>query len=131
MPIGSRISQEARTMPFTCLPRHVSECLWVLGPWVRHRHHLVFSWLLVLHLVDGDRATLKELSRHGPAHLAYQHGRRLLCAAYGCAKTLLWWFADHALQAFPPPDRKSTRLNSSHVKISYAVFCLKKKKIDK
>src|SRR5207302_6259582 len=28
----------------------------------------------------------------------------------------------------PSPDRKSTRLNSSHVKISYAVFCLKKKK---
>src|SRR5690606_29805633 len=27
-----------------------------------------------------------------------------------------------------PKDRKSTRLNSSHVKISYAVFCLKKKK---
>src|SRR5690606_41293243 len=26
-------------------------------------------------------------------------------------------------------DRKSTRLNSSHVKISYAVFCLKKKKM--
>src|SRR5207302_6812468 len=26
-----------------------------------------------------------------------------------------------------PGDRKSTRLNSSHVKISYAVFCLKKK----
>src|SRR5437870_9634637 len=26
-----------------------------------------------------------------------------------------------------PPDRKSTRLNSSHVAISYAVFCLKKK----
>src|SRR5690606_42129174 len=27
-------------------------------------------------------------------------------------------------------DRKSTRLNSSHVKISYAVFCLKKKRIN-
>src|SRR5438874_3319611 len=27
-----------------------------------------------------------------------------------------------------PQDRKSTRLNSSHVEISYAVFCLKKKK---
>src|SRR3712207_8102827 len=26
------------------------------------------------------------------------------------------------------PDRKSTRLNSSHANISYAVFCLKKKK---
>src|SRR5690606_41409346 len=33
------------------------------------------------------------------------------------------WFADASGQ-----DRKSTRLNSSHVKISYAVFCLKKKK---
>src|SRR5204862_6597906 len=28
----------------------------------------------------------------------------------------------------PEEDRKSTRLNSSHVEISYAVFCLKKKK---
>src|SRR5690349_22723924 len=30
-----------------------------------------------------------------------------------------------------PLDRKSTRLNSSHVEISYAVFCLKKKKKSK
>src|SRR5688500_19068440 len=29
----------------------------------------------------------------------------------------------------PPQDRKSTRLNSSHLVISYAVFCLKKQKI--
>src|SRR5256885_13161408 len=29
----------------------------------------------------------------------------------------------------PPEDRKSTRLNSSHLVISYAVFCLKKKKV--
>src|SRR3989442_11025869 len=39
--------------------------------------------------------------------------------------------ADEAhLHALDPPqlDRKSTRLNSSHVRISYAVFCLKKKK---
>src|SRR3989442_10533378 len=36
----------------------------------------------------------------------------------------------HARRAWslPPTDRKSTRLNSSHVRISYAVFCLKKKK---
>src|SRR5690606_41601098 len=33
---------------------------------------------------------------------------------------------DHRVGA--AEDRKSTRLNSSHVKISYAVFCLKKKK---
>src|SRR3989442_11673790 len=32
------------------------------------------------------------------------------------------------LQYFKGGDRKSTRLNSSHVRISYAVFCLKKKK---
>src|SRR3712207_8988143 len=29
-----------------------------------------------------------------------------------------------------PRDRKSTRLNSSHANISYAVFCLKKKKVE-
>src|SRR6266498_2985210 len=32
---------------------------------------------------------------------------------------------------FAGADRKSTRLNSSHVRISYAVFCLKKKKTQK
>src|SRR5438874_8784444 len=32
-----------------------------------------------------------------------------------------------AAQALPAQDRKSTRLNSSHVENSYAVFCLKKK----
>src|SRR5690606_39303610 len=32
------------------------------------------------------------------------------------------------LRMLSAEDRKSTRLNSSHVKISYAVFCLKKKK---
>src|SRR2546430_5694615 len=41
---------------------------------------------------------------------------------------------NHAVAALPQfrpavrPDRKSTRLNSSHSQISYAVFCLKKKK---
>src|SRR3712207_8415329 len=43
-------------------------------------------------------------------------------------------FADEAARAgvadptAPTKDRKSTRLNSSHANISYAVFCLKKKK---
>src|SRR5437588_7900134 len=35
------------------------------------------------------------------------------------------------LIAADSPDRKSTRLNSSHTVISYAVFCLKKKKTKK
>src|SRR3989442_7373292 len=42
-------------------------------------------------------------------------------------------YADPAYYANRPtlgiPDRKSTRLNSSHVRISYAVFCLKKKNV--
>src|SRR5690606_42118778 len=48
-----------------------------------------------------------------------------LAACHGAPrrKTPAW----HRQQA-SPGDRKSTRLNSSHVKISYAVFCLKKKK---
>src|SRR2546430_7317925 len=33
------------------------------------------------------------------------------------------------VQVAPPSDRKSTRLNSSHSQISYAVFCLKKQNI--
>src|SRR5690349_23187251 len=43
-------------------------------------------------------------------------------AGLGCA--LLWLL----VQSEAELDRKSTRLNSSHVEISYAVFCLKKKK---
>src|ERR1035438_2135062 len=39
----------------------------------------------------------------------------------GRARTARWFTAT-------TPDRKSTRLNSSHLGISYAVFCLKKKK---
>src|SRR6266704_6124805 len=41
-----------------------------------------------------------------------------------------WWNVapDRAVRPKPIRDRKSTRLNSSHVSISYAVFCLKKKK---
>src|SRR5438270_5895452 len=35
---------------------------------------------------------------------------------------------DVVLRMLLAPDRKSTRLNSSHSQISYAVFCLKKKK---
>src|SRR3712207_7816300 len=45
--------------------------------------------------------------------------------------TLVTLLADYAryLEADGAPgDRKSTRLNSSHANISYAVFCLKKKK---
>src|SRR3712207_7296942 len=45
-------------------------------------------------------------------------------AEAGCERVYLWPLGDERRQL----DRKSTRLNSSHANISYAVFCLKKKK---
>src|SRR5690349_23114375 len=50
-------------------------------------------------------------------------GKRVATASQD--KTAKIWNADTGQL-----DRKSTRLNSSHVEISYAVFCLKKKKIN-
>src|SRR5688572_32501544 len=44
---------------------------------------------------------------------------------------LLWSCVVLGLAASSGADRKSTRLNSSHSQISYAVFCLKKKKKNK
>src|SRR5690625_6916376 len=54
-----------------------------------------------------------ELTDGLPAH-AVQPGASIYSTTRRCAR--------HS-----PQDRKSTRLNSSHVAISYAVFCLKKK----
>src|SRR5439155_6182122 len=53
-------------------------------------------------------------SRHSP----WRRGVGITCATH---------FKDCPAPVIP--DRKSTRLNSSHVAISYAVFCLKKKRI--
>jgi hypothetical protein len=85
-------------------PDYVLLHLWVLRSCVRYRQRLVFSWLLVLHLVYGDRVSLKTLARHGPEHLAFQYNRRLLGATSWDTETLLWWFADQALQASLPPE---------------------------
>src|SRR5690606_14248839 len=49
--------------------------------------------------------------------------KTFIAEQYRCNKCLPF-----VLRIFMEKDRKSTRLNSSHVKISYAVFCLKKKK---
>src|ERR1039458_6390610 len=47
-------------------------------------------------------------------------------ASFRCSRTWDWtWYQPPKVS----PDRKSTRLNSSHLGISYAVFCLKKKTI--
>src|SRR5690606_39728659 len=50
-----------------------------------------------------------------------------LARHYGFSVDTPWQELPEASPATGSADRKSTRLNSSHVKISYAVFCLKKK----
>src|SRR6266568_1678201 len=48
---------------------------------------------------------------------------------HACCSRMIWTTSAPArMVAGAPSDRKSTRLNSSHSSISYAVFCLKKKK---
>src|SRR5437868_9898330 len=58
----------------------------------------------------------------GPAN-----GPAILCSA-AVVDHLAVTTGEPELQRSGGGDRKSTRLNSSHVSISYAVFCLKKKK---
>src|SRR2546427_5608238 len=56
-----------------------------------------------------------------------EHSRDALQAVYPDARERIIAIMN-GYDEDPLPDRKSTRLNSSHSQISYAVFCLKKKK---
>src|SRR2546430_11105371 len=71
------------------------------------------------HYIEGQTqfGILHEDLTPRPAFVALAAVGRLLCDA----RPLGTWESDDQ-------DRKSTRLNSSHSQISYAVFCLKKKK---
>jgi Transposase DDE domain len=88
----------------TCLPKQVVNWLHVLRPMFRHRHHLVFCWLLVCQAVYQDKATVVGLARMAPRHVAEWHLRRLLTAAYWNWRVLLWWFADQVMAILPPPE---------------------------
>ena len=90
-------------MSLSCRPHRGSRCLRVLGPCVHHRPPLVVGWRLGRPLIYGHRANRQALSRHGPVPLASQHSRRLRGAASGCTTAPRWGFAEHALQALPPP----------------------------
>src|SRR5579872_4589511 len=81
---------------------------------------LRMAWVLMIFFFFNDTATTEiyTLSLHDAlpisctsAAMGPEPGRSCFWTAMG-----------------KPRDRKSTRLNSSHVRISYAVFCLKKKK---
>src|SRR5207245_9212077 len=77
-------------------------------PEVRERHVLLFGSEPRRELRDGDIA--RDADRVGKR----ERGLRVV-------------IGDRATEHTPLADRKSTRLNSSHGSISYAVFCLKKK----
>src|SRR5215217_8289743 len=90
---------------------------------------------------DGFRYELVkgELRRMNPA--GNVHGRVTMCVAWRLARYVeenqlgTVYAAETGFSLASDPDtvradRKSTRLNSSHANISYAVFCLKKKKTE-
>src|SRR5690606_41645755 len=97
---------------------------------------LVVLWLIFLYK-DTATTELYPLSLHDAlpicfdmlerALLRWRRSQRVIRLVRAFRHVVQALFDD--TQAFA--DRKSTRLNSSHVKISYAVFCLKKKKLEK
>src|SRR5690554_7336353 len=65
--------------------------------------------------------TAQTVSRYSADKFSRQFNYRFTPLKEAIENTARWFKAEEQ-------DRKSTRLNSSHVRISYAVFCLKKKK---
>src|SRR2546422_5888723 len=80
-------------------------------------------YTLSLHdaLPISRRAWRVYMPPRGVAHAGSPPCLTRSCARPGCGVLWLWLRSSRS-------DRKSTRLNSSHGYISYAVFCLKKKK---
>src|SRR3712207_6957910 len=76
----------------------------------------LFPYTTLFRSVVEDRWWDPEELRRSYYELALADGR--VAVVYRCAVSGRW---------FRQRDRKSTRLNSSHANISYAVFCLKKK----
>src|SRR5947207_15311907 len=82
-------------------------------------YHFAFFFFLMIR--RPPRSTLfpyTTLFRSQAIRRCHAHGKQLFSALLREVEMLM-----------PFQDRKSTRLNSSHTVISYAVFCLKKKKI--
>src|SRR5690348_18016238 len=79
----------------------------------------LFRSFLVLNHADHATTIYRNVFRVPPAHI-------LQVTADGLTKQWCYW---SPIDINPIRDRKSTRLNSSHPSISYAVFCLKKKNI--
>src|SRR5438132_8399989 len=89
----------------------------------------IFISFLLFFFNDTATTEIYTLSLHDALPIYAPRGSSLDSARFAwlkaiCANCLRWEGSDVVANR----DRKSTRLNSSHTVISYAVFCLKKKK---
>src|SRR5438045_7868671 len=92
-------------------------------------YHIALSSLSLIFFFFNDTATpaIYTLSLHDALPICV----RVLSLERRARRAARWRGAPLAPAAAHRGDRKSTRLNSSHLGISYAVFCLKKKKKNK
>jgi hypothetical protein len=94
----------AKYVGLTYLPPFVRVLFKGMPMVFRHRHQLVFCWLVLTQMILNGPRTLKGLSHVAPSHVGEWHFRRLLCAGYLNSLILLWWFAEEAIKAFPAPE---------------------------
>src|SRR5690606_41980051 len=87
----------------------------------------VTAAIYTLSLHDALPISDGKISRLGSKDVKEVLAVELICFIEGLGLNVLKTFKE-IYGELNETDRKSTRLNSSHVKISYAVFCLKKKK---
>src|SRR2546430_13634754 len=103
---------------------------------------LYILFIFFFFLNDTATTEIYTLSLHDALPIFHGRGRqaapagpcRLRASTSRRSGSTAWTRADRRMPAArhscrPLIDRKSTRLNSSHSQISYAVFCLKKKKL--
>src|SRR5690606_41829365 len=90
----------------------------------------LFPYTTLFRSADGPNRPEPSCSPNGRRHLPWRtHGRwEGRQNAMHPATVAIAMSGQRTASRSIRQDRKSTRLNSSHVKISYAVFCLKKKK---
>src|SRR5262245_63535489 len=129
------------------LPRPLAFFLLLVSGWVNRQQQEVIDYLLEEHRIfraahRPRRLRLTDDQRRRLAVKGKVLGRHRLAAVAGIVTpdTILRWYRRLVAKKYDGSkarrpgrpstkvaDRKSTRLNSSHLGISYAVFCLKKK----
>src|SRR5690606_40613955 len=95
------------------------------------RWNYLAAWGYELKRNGGDQQKAKEFVKKIYANVPVldsgARGSTITFVERGIGDVFISWENEAFLALKELGDRKSTRLNSSHVKISYAVFCLKKK----